>query len=564
MTDTPATEARRPPAAQPLVPDGAERHRRARERHARLRDYLSNLLSDGERLTVVSNRGPLTFRHGKNGDWQVKRGSGGLVTALAELGRLAPITWISGAMDAGDRAAAALLNGRDGADTGRLGERIAEQMPGQDLRLGLTDMPTDAWQAHYTKVSNPFLWFVQHQLYMLPYEPAVDDELVRAWRTGYRVVNEKLALRAIEETRGFERPVVMLQDYHLYLAAEGIRAERPESLLLHFNHIPWPSVDSWLVLPQGLRRAICQGLLANDVVGLQTDRYATNFLQTVDAFVRDARVDPAGRHVRWRGRTIWVRAYPISIDPDSLAEFARSPQVARHRQRLEERLQRAGDPKLIVRVDRLEPSKNALRGFLAYEALLRRRPDLRRKVRFLAIQSSSREKVPQYADYAQAVREVVARVNGMADPDEQPIWLLDGSEYALAIAAMQKADVALVNPVVDGMNLVAKEAVVVGTPVLVLSETAGAAEQLAGDSLMVTAADVAGTSEMLERALDLPDEERLRRLRRLRSSVRNEDLAWWLARQLRDLSAIAQGGRPPSRALRDTVRRFDPELVDGA
>jgi trehalose 6-phosphate synthase len=358
------------------------------------------------------------------------------------------------------------------------------------------------------------------------------------------------------------RPVFLLQDYHLYLAAETIRAERPDALLLHFNHIPWPAVDSWLVLPQGLRRAICEGLLANDLVGLQTDRYATNFLASVEAFVRDARVDPAGRHVRWRGRTIYVRAYPISIDPDALAEFAAGAEVARQRARLTERLSRAGSPRLIVRVDRLEPSKNALRGFLAFEALLRRRPDLRGKVRFLAIQSTSREKVPQYAEYARAVRELVARVNGMADPDDAPIWLLDGSDYALAIAALQLADAVLVNPIVDGMNLVAKEAAVVGSPALVLSETAGAAEQLAASALMVTAADISGTSRMLERALELPTAERTARLRRLRSSVRDEDLAWWLARQLRDLAAIAGGGRPPSRALRDTTRRFDPDLPD--
>ncbi|CAN5735117.1 glycosyltransferase family 20 protein [soil metagenome] len=536
---------------------------RATERGGRLVEHLGHLLGPNERLVVVSNRGPLTFRHAR-GDWHVKRGSGGLVTALAEIGRLAPISWISGAMDAGDRDAAALLEGRGSkADAARLGERIAEQMPGQDLRLGLTELPADAWHAHYARVSNPFLWFVQHQLYQLPYEPIVDDELVRAWQSGYRVVNEALGRRALAETKGARRPVVMLQDYHLYLAASTIRAERPDSLLLHFNHIPWPAVDSWLVLPQRLRRAICEGLLANDIVGLQTDRYATNFLQSVDAFVRDARVDPAGRHVRWRGRTIWVRAYPISIDPGALVDFANGPLVARHRGRLEERLRRAGNPQLIVRVDRLEPSKNALRGFLAFEAMLQRRPELRREVRFLAIQSTSRERLPQYAEYAAAVREVVARVNGMADPDEAPIWLLDGSDYALAIAALSKADVVLVNPVVDGMNLVAKEAVVVGSPALVLSETAGAAEQLASDSLMVTAADVAGTSSTLEHALDLPAAERTRRLRRLRASVRSEDLAWWLARQLRDLSAIAQGGRPPSRALRDTVRRYEPELDGG-
>ncbi len=530
------------------------------QRRTRLREYLDVLLGPRERLVVVSNRGPLTFKHAHDGDWRAQRGSGGLVTALAEVGRLAPVTWISGAMDAGDRDAAALLRRRDGPKRRALIDVIEQQLPGQDLRLDLRDLPQHAWQAHYATVANPFLWFTQHQLYQLHYDPLVDEGLISAWQQGYRVVNDELGRAAVQAADKAKRPVVMLQDYHLYLAAETIRARRPDSLLLHFNHIPWPAVDSWLMLPQGLRRAICEGLLANDIVGLQTDRYATNFLQSVDAFVRDARVDPAGRHVRWRGRTVWVRAYPISIDPDALAEFARGPEVARRRKALEERLERAGRPKLVVRVDRLEPSKNALRGFLAYEALLKRRADLRKKVRFLAIQSVSREKVPEYARYASAVRDVVARVNGLADPDMAPIWRLDGSEYALAIAALQLADVALVNPVVDGMNLVAKEAVVVGEPALVLSETAGAAEQLAADSLMVSAADVAGTSHMLERALEMPDEERLFHLRRLRTSVRHEDLAWWLARQLRDLAAVAEGGRPPSRALRDTVRRFDPEL----
>jgi trehalose 6-phosphate synthase len=532
------------------------------DRDAKLAKYLGALVTDDERLVVVSNRGPLSFRHSR-GEWQVQRGSGGLVTALAEVGRLAPVTWISAAMDASDRAAAELLRGgAGGAGEKRalLMRRIEEQLPGQDLRLDMRELPNDAWQMHYGKIANPFLWFMQHQLYTLAYEPTIDDDLIDAWQHGYRVVNEAFAAAVLAQTEKYRRPVVMLQDYHLYLAATTIRAKRPDSLLLHFNHIPWPAVDTWLVLPQGLRRAICEGLLANDIVGLQTDRYATNFLASVEAFVRDARVDPAGRHVRWRGRTIWVRAYPISIDPDSLATFARGPEVARRRKELTERLDRAGKPNLIVRVDRLEPSKNVLRGFLAFEALLRRRPEMRKRVRFLAITSISRENVPEYARYAAEVREVVARVNGMSDPDSAPIWLLDGTDYALAIAALSLADVVLVNPVVDGMNLVAKEAAIVSHGALVLSETAGAAEQLAADSLTVSAADVAGTAEMLERGLEMSAEERAARLRRLRASVRSEDLAWWLTRQLRDLAAVAGGGRPPSRQLRDTVREFNPEL----
>jgi trehalose 6-phosphate synthase len=189
--------------------------------------------------------------------------------------------------------------------------------------------------------------------------------------------------------------------------------------------------------------------------------------------------------------------------------------------RLRERLDRAGNPRLIVRADRIEPSKNALRGFLALETLLERRPELRSEVRFVAVQAPTRTEIAEYAEYAAAVREVVARINGMAEPDDQPIWIYDGSDYAMAIAALRVADVVLVNPLVDGMNLVAKEAVLVGTrdPVLVLSETAGAAEQLAADAISIAAADVIGTAAALELGLSMPAPERAARLRRLRASV---------------------------------------------
>jgi trehalose 6-phosphate synthase len=353
--------------------------------------------------------------------------------------------------------------------------------------------------------------------------------------------------------------VVLVQDYHLYLAPATVRAHRPDATILHFNHIPWPAATEWQLLPVWLRRAVVEGLLASDIVGLQTDHYASNFLDTVEISVRDARVEPDGRTVRWAGRRIPVRTYPISIDPDGLSRFARSESVNERVSRLRERLARAGDPLLIVRADRIEPSKNALRGFLAFEDLLVRRPDLRGRVRFLAVQATSRTEIREYAEYAAAVREVVARINGLAEPDAAPVWILDGSDYAMAIAALRLADVVLVNPLVDGMNLVAKEAVIVGErdPVLVLSETAGAAEQLAADSLVVAPADVAGTAAQLERALTMGVEDRRRHLRNLRLSVRREDIRWWLDRQLRDLAAVRRGQGPPSRRLRDTLRRVE-------
>ena len=548
---------------------------------------LDELLPEGARLFVVSNRGPVTFetsgrlRHaneldnGERGPFDARglaasRGSGGLVTALAEVGRYAPITWVATASTDGDRIAAPALR-RSHLPLGsipprerrsrRVRDLLDELLPGQDLRLDYVDLPRDVYSAFYETVSNPFLWFLQHQMYALPYGPNVDGALIDAWRNGYRPANRALAEAVVAAAKGVERPIVLLQDYHLYLAAAFVRELRPDATILHFNHIPWPPASIWQMLPQGIRRAICEGLLGSDIIGLQTDRYADQFLDTVASFVRDARVDRDGRSIRWRNRRIRVATYPISIDPDGLATFARSEGVTDRLARLEARLARAGNPRVIMRADRIEPSKNALRGFLAFEELLHRHPELRSAVRFVAVHAPTRTSIREYAEYAAAVREVVARVNGLAEPDDQPIWIYDGSDYAMAIAAMRRADVILVNPIVDGMNLVAKEAVLVGErlPVLVLSETAGAAEQLAADLLSIAPADVAGTADMLQRALVMPAEERRVRLRRLRGVVREQDLAWWLRRQLRDIAAVRSGALAPSRRLRDTVRRVEAE-----
>ena len=563
---------------------------------------LEELLGRDGRLVVVSNRGPVTFQHDPDAPagLTAARGPGGLVTALAELGRHAPVTWVATALTDADRDVAGVLGrsrdplstihearpngagsnsgrtngGRTNAASATRGHALAERardlldelLPGQDLRLRLTVLPEAVFEPYYNVVANPFLWFLQHEMYAPAWGPNIDARLLDAWRTGYRPANRALGEAAVAAAvdAGSERPVILLQDYHLYLAAERIRQLLPAATILHFNHVPWPADSTWQLLPQAMRRAICEGLLACDVVGLQTDRYASHFLDSVASFVRDARVDPDGRSIRWRERWIRVRSYPISVDPTGLARFARSAPVEERLGRLRERLARAGNPRLIVRADRIEPSKNALRGFLAFEALIKRRRDLRRSVRFLAVQAPTRPTVSEYSEYARATREVVARINRLAEPDDQPVWIYDGSDYAMAIAALRLADTVLVNPIVDGMNLVAKESVLVGErdPVLVLSETAGAAEQLASDSIAVAPADVAGTADALERALAMPLDERRVHLRHLRGSVRAEDIDWWLTRQLRDLAAVRRGQRPPSRRLRDTVRRVEAVPID--
>ncbi len=535
-------------------------------------DLLAELLGTRGRLIVASNRGPLAFEADPDAPAGLTagRGSGGLVTALAGLGRLAPVTWVAAALSAGDRLAARVMTEHDGAlgaldgagdraVADRVAALVAESLPGQDLRLAYQVLPEEVYRGYYHAVANPFLWFLQHQMYALPYGPNVDAALLDAWRTGYRPANAAFARAVVRAAEGVERPIVLLQDYHLYLAAPEIRARRPDATILHFTHIPWPAESQWQVLPQGLRRAICESLLACDIVGLQTDRYAGHFLDTVASFVHDARVDRDGRTIRWRDRRIRVRSYPIAVDPDRLQVFSRSPAVEDRHARLAARLERVGRPALIVRADRIEPSKNALRGFLAYEELLRRRPELRSATRFVAVHAPTRMELPDYVAYARAVREVVHRINGMVDPDKQPIWLYDGSDYAMVIAALRAADVVLVNPVVDGMNLVAKEAVLVGErdPALILSETAGAAEQLAADALPVAPADVIGTADQLERGLAMERAERRARLRRMRAAVRDQDLAWWLNRQLRDLAAVRRGELPPSRRLRNTLREVE-------
>jgi trehalose 6-phosphate synthase len=197
---------------------------------------------------------------------------------------------------------------------------------------------------------------------------------------------------------------------------------------------------------------------------------------------------------------------------------------------------------VIVRVDRLEPSKNILRGFMAYEALLQRNPRLRGRISFLAFLVPSRTGLREYGHYGREVQSVVDRINARyGRAGWRPVQLFYENDYAQALAGLSIADVVLVNPLVDGMNLVAKEAVVVSKrdAVLVLSETAGAFDQMADGALAVAPADVVGTADALATALAMPRAERARRLVNLRRGVEREDITWWLRRQFEDLAELA-------------------------
>jgi trehalose 6-phosphate synthase len=242
--------------------------------------------------------------------------------------------------------------------------------------------------------------------------------------------------------------------------------------------------------------------------------------------------------VRRRRRTTHVRFYPISIDVEATQRIA----FSRAARRRADQLLGGARERIIVRVDRLEPSKNILRGFLAYEALLQRQPRLRGGISFLAFLVPSRTGLREYGHYGRMVQSAVDRINArFGRAGWRPVQLFYENDYAQALAGLSIADVVLVNPLVDGMNLVAKEAAVVSqrAAALVLSETAGAFDQMAEGALAVAPADVVGTADALAQALAMPLEERRRRLARLRHGVEREDITWWLRRQLEDLAELA-------------------------
>ncbi len=492
-----------------------------------LGEAATALLGD-RRLIIATNRGPVTFTTAADGSLRPRRGSGGLVTALGQVGRHVPLTWVAAAMSDGDRRAAA-------------DPKVLREAGGDRVRLRFATVDRHVYEQAYNVIANPFLWFLQHQMWNLPEKPVIDASTMRAWERGYVAMNDAFAKAVLAQARGDRSPRIMLHDYHLYLAAEPIRRARPKAVLSHFTHIPWPPSSIWLTIAPVIREAIATGMLANDVVGFQTPRYAHNFLRMVESFVPRATVDYDAGTVRYRRRTVHVRTYPISIDVDATRRVAGSRAALRRA----DQLMGATRERVLVRVDRLEPSKNILRGFLAFEALLQRHTRLRGRITFLAFLVPSRTGLREYGDYGRQVQNAVDRINARyGTADWRPVQLFYENDYAQALAGLSIADVILVNPLVDGMNLVAKEAVVVSRrdAALVLSETAGAFDQMADGALAVAPADVIGTAEALARGLAMDAGERARRLATLRRGVEREDITWWLRRQFEDLTEIA-GGR---------------------
>jgi trehalose 6-phosphate synthase len=477
---------------------------------------------EGERmkLIVVSNRGPVTYARDAQGDRVARRGGGGLVTALRSLVTHHDVTWVASAMSAEDRCAA--------EESGGALDELARD--GSTYRLRFVSHDAQAYDWYYNVVSNPTLWFLHHYLWDLAEHPNLDHGLHHAWENGYVVVNRAFADAVVEELDRQPDAAVFFHDYHLYLAPRFVRAERPDARLAHFIHIPWPEADYWHVLPLEIRRSIHDGLLANDSIGFHTRRWRRNFMRSAEDLVGSS-CDWARDLVGYEGRRVAVTAAPISVDPSEFDQLAQSRAVlAAGRD-----LARGRPERVILRVDRTDPSKNIVRGFRAFELYLEAHPETHRRVILRALLDPSRQDIPEYAEYIGAIQREARRVNvRFQQGGWMPIDLRIDDDFPRAVAAYKDFDVLLVNAIFDGLNLIAKEAPLVNERdgVLILSENTGSHEELGDWALTVNPFDVSGQADALHRALTMPLEERRERLEAIQAWVREHDLAAWTAVQL--------------------------------
>lgn len=416
------------------------------------------------------------------------------------------------------------------------GSFVEETAGGASFRLRLVAHDRAAYDRFYNVLANPTLWFVHHYLWGLGSAPDFGPELHEAWSDGYVPVNEGLAAAALEELDREPDAAVLFHDYHLYLAPRMVREARPEVVTSHFLHIPWPEPDYWHALPPELRVAVHEGLLANDVVGFHTERWQRAFLLSVERLL-GARVDREAGTVEHLGRTTRTVAHPISVDPAEFDRLRDDPGVLEREAALVARR----PERLVVRVDRTDPSKNIVRGFRAYALLLERHPELHARVGMVAQLAPSRQDIPEYADYVGAVETAAREVNErFGRADWQPVELDVADDFLRSIAGYKQFDVLFVNPVFDGLNLVTKEAFLVNERdgALVLSENAGAHEELGEWAITVNPIDVSGQADALYEALTLEPGERRRRGDAIREHVRAHDITAWVDAQLADLETV--------------------------
>ncbi|MEV4096847.1 alpha,alpha-trehalose-phosphate synthase (UDP-forming) [Streptosporangium saharense] len=467
-------------------------------------------------ILVASNRGPVSFTMSEDGALSMRRGGGGLVSGLSEVAKELDILWVCAALSDGDRGAVRLAPG------GRL-----DQAGYETGALRMLDIPQATFQRAYNAVANSTLWFVHHLLYDTPNRPHFDARFGREWES-YQAYNEAFAMALAEEASHGAK--VMVQDYHLALVPAMLRSERPDLRISHFSHTPWAPPEYFGLLPDEVAAELLEGILGADQAGFLTDRWAAAFMDCCES-VLGARVERACRTVTHAGRTTRIGVHGLGVDGQALWARAREQDVESHMAALR---QLVGDRKLIVRIDRTELSKNIVRGLTAYREFLAAHPEWHGRVVHLAFAYPSRHDLPEYREYTAAVQRCALEIEDeYATEDWDPLILNVQDDYPRSLAAYRLADVMLVNPIRDGMNLVAKEGPVLSpSSALVLSREAGAAAELGADALLVNPYDVSATARAIHEGLVMPEPERAGRGDRLARLATALPPQRWFADQL--------------------------------
>ena len=490
-------------------------------------DLIAQILQTRS-LIIASNRGPVTFSKDENGDVQPRRGKGGLVTALTGLADLTDAHWIASAQTEEDRQwknGPVVLNGNK--------KTI-------DVQFITTEAST--YESFYNGISNSLLWFLQHSMLDISRTPTITRTTWQDWNDGYVTINKQFAETIARQVRLSRKPsLVMIQDYHLYLTPSFLREMLPgrsRYTLMHFIHIPWPGAEDWGLLPSKMRLAILEGLCAVDLLGFQTREDCFNFMRTCESFLPRAYVKFKHGRIWYHNHMTYVKDFPISINVDYLKKMAETPEVDEQRRSF---IESYNGRQLITRIDRIEPSKNIVRGFQAFDELLELHPEHLGKVQFLALLVPSRLEMDKYQTYLEELMGAAGKINAKySQSGWEPIRILVGEDYPRAVAAMELYDVLLVNSLADGMNLVAKEGPVVNNHngVLILSERTGARQQLESGALIIPPLDIYATAEAMHQALTMPMGERHEKAERLRHLVEQEDVVDWLCKQLETIAKL--------------------------
>ncbi|MFO7707078.1 MAG: trehalose-6-phosphate synthase [Desulfobacterales bacterium] len=495
-----------------------------------------------ERLVIVSNRLPILLKEEADGSWAVKPGSGGLVTAMAPVLKDRGGVWIgwSGTEE------------KKGLDQDSL---LGEAVQDSGYTFKSVALSRSELDGYYYGFANEILWPLFHDLQTrCNFDP-------NYWGI-YQNVNRKFA-KVIFHNTGKDDDI-WVHDYQLIIVGQALRALGVTSKIGYFLHIPFPPLDLFLKLPW--RFQILEALLAYDLIGFQTQRDKRNFAQCVRAMFKHVPVRGKGRVVTTEvnHREVRIGNFPISIDFDEFAGEAERTAVRHRANEIRANLSADSNRRtLLLGVDRLDYTKGIPERLAAFGNTLERFPQLREKISLIQIVVPSRVDIPKYKDLKLEIDRMISNINGkFAQTHWVPIhYIYRSVDRGELVALYRAADIALITPLKDGMNLVAKEYCACNISedgVLIMSEFAGAAAQLHPEAILVNPYDVEEVAGSIAAACEMPLSEKRRRMKALRRKIQKSDIYWWVDSFIKAVFACDLKVLPPGEECMATERSKPP------